>query len=244
MPQLQRLPGTTQGRGGEWYEVLLQETEHDATTCYHGNAKLSNDPTWGVSVIVTSYTPVAQEKLPHALGNWIRAQELWLEQHVLHPAFREEVIKRFKLDIVADDSVEGASDDRIRARFRAWMAGLGLTARGDQPPPLVSVSMSPNTKENIRLVLGEASVAMLAGLTFTVGPKSDSTLFDSMYVRAVDCTWRWPAESKANETWRGIGDVSIVGLAVLFKMILSPVRGHLVTVMMHHLHPLAGMPDY
>jgi hypothetical protein len=56
--------------------------------------------------------------------------------------------------------------------------------------------------------------------------------------------WRRPAESKANDTWRGIGDVSIVGVAVLFEMILSPARGHLETGMMHHLHPLVGMPDY
>ena len=48
----------------------------------------------------------------------------------------------------------------------------------------------------------------------------------------------------SNDTWRGIGDVSIVAVAVLFKMVFSPVRGHLETGMMHDLHPLAGMPNY
>lgn len=244
MAELQRSPGSTQHRGGDWYEVLLQEIEHNAETCYHDDTQPSDDPTWGFPVFVMSYTSAAQEKLPQALENWIRAQELWLEQHVSHPVFRDEVIKRFKLDVVYDDSLEGASDDRIRAEFRAWMAGLGLTARGDQSPPLVGVSMSPTPKENICLVLDEANITMLAGLTFTGDTKSDSTRFEGMNVRAIDCTWRRPAELEANDTWRGIGDVSIAGLAVLFEMILAPVRGHLETGMMHHLHPLAGMPDH
>lgn len=242
--ELQRSSGSTPGSGCEWYEVLLQEVETDGQTCYHDDTEPSDDPTWGFSVFVTSYSPGAQEKLPQALENWIRAQDLWLEHHVLEPVFRDEVIKRFKLDVVYDDSLEGASDDRIRAEFRAWMAGLGLTARGDQSLPLVGVSMSPNPKENICLVLDEASITMLAGLTFTSDLKSDFARFEGMNVRAIDCTWRRPAELKSNDTWRGIGDVSIVGLAVLFEMIAAPVRGHSEMGMMHDLHPLAGMPDY
>ncbi|KAI7258930.1 hypothetical protein KC343_g4433 [Hortaea werneckii] len=244
LAELQRYPGATQYRGGEWYEILLQEIEQDATTCFHDDEHPSDDHTWGFPVFITSYNEAAHEKLPQALENWIRAQELWLELHVLHPPFRDEAIERFKLDIVSDDSLEGASDDRIRAEFRAWMAGLGFTSKGDQSPPLLGVSMSPNPKENICLVLNEASIAMLAGLTFTGDAQSDATRFEGIKVRVVDCTWQRPAELKANETWRGIGDVSIVGLAVMFEMIISPVRGHLMTGMMHHLHPLAGMPDY
>ncbi|KAI7311529.1 hypothetical protein KC326_g6251 [Hortaea werneckii] len=100
--ELQRSPGATQYRGGEWYEILLQEIEDDARTCYHDDEHPSDDPTWGFPVFITSYTLAAQEKLPQALRNWIRAQELWLEHHVLHSAFCQEAMERFKLDIVAD----------------------------------------------------------------------------------------------------------------------------------------------
>ena len=86
------------------------------------------------------------------------------------------------------------------------MAGLGLTATGDQTPRQVGVSMSPTPKENICLVLDEASVTILAGLTFTGDPKIDAARFEGMNVRASDCTWQRPAES--DDTWRGIGDVS------------------------------------
>ncbi|KAI6884870.1 hypothetical protein KC360_g3980 [Hortaea werneckii] len=229
--------------GGDWSEILLQEIEHSATT-YYDEVRCSDDQTWGFPVLVTSYTSAAQEKLPQALENWIWAQELWLKQHVFHPVLREEVIERFKLDIVTDGSLEGASDDRIRAEFRAWMAGLGLTHRGDESPPFLYMSSNPTPKENICLVLDEASITMLAGLTFTGEAQSDTTQIEGIRVRVIDCTWRRPAEMKADDTWRGTGNVSIVGLAVLFEMTLSPDRAHLMTGMMHHLHPLAGMPDY
>jgi hypothetical protein len=242
--ELQRSPGSTQGSGGAWYEILFQKVETNAETCHHDNTNPSDDPTWGFSVFVTSYSLGAQEELTQALENWIRAQELWLEHHVLNTVFRDEMITRFKLDVVYDDSLEGASDDRIRAEFRAWMAGLGLTARGDESPSLVRVSMSPNSRENICLALDETGITMLAGLMFTEDLEGDFARFESMNVRATDCTWRRPAEVKSNDTWRGIGDLSIVGLAVLFEMIASPVRGYSETGMMHDLHPLAGMPDY
>jgi hypothetical protein len=240
--ELQRSPGATRGEGGEWYEILLQEVESLGRTCYHYDTEPSNDLTWGFSVFVTAYSPKAQEELPQALENWVQAQELWLRLRVRNPAFPEEVINRFKLDIVYDDSLEGASDDRIRAEFRAWMAGLGLTATGDQTPRMVGVSMSPTPKENVCLVLDEASITVLAGLTFNNDPKSDAARFEGINVRAIDCTWQRPAES--DDTWRGIGDVSIVGLAVLFEKIASPIRGYSEWGMMRDLHPLVGMPRY
>ena len=124
------------------------------------------------------------------------------------------------------------------------MVGLGLTARGDQSPRLVGVSMSLTPKENICLVLDEANITIIAGLTFTGDPKSDTARFEGMNIRAIDCTWRWPAELELDDTWRGIEDVSIVGLAVLFEMMASPVRGYPETGMMHDLYPLVGMPGY
>lgn len=144
----------------------------------------------------------------------------------LHPVFRAEVIECFRLDVVSDDSLEGASDDRIRAEFRARIAGLGLTTRGDQSLRLVGVYMSPTPKEDICLVLDEASINMLAGLTFTSDMKNDFARFEGMNVRVIDCTWRRPSESTSNDAWRGVVDVSIVGLAVLFEMIAAPIRGY------------------
>ncbi|GAB7335467.1 hypothetical protein MBLNU13_g07827t1 [Cladosporium sp. NU13] len=153
---------------------------------------------------VTAYFQEAQEKLPQALENWIRAQELWLEQHVLNLVFGAEVIERFKLDIVYDDSLEGASDDRMRALCRAWIAGLGLTARGDQSPRLCGVSMSPIPKENNCLVLDEASIPMLYGLTLTGDMERDSDRFEGLNVRVIDCTWRQPVYLALDDIWRGV----------------------------------------
>lgn len=121
-----------------------EENEFHAQLCHHDdNTAPTDDPTWGFSVFVTSYSSEAQEKLPRALENWNRAQTLWIEHDIHEPAYHDKVtlIKRFKLDLVRGESLEGASDDRIRQDFRAWMAGLGYTARGDESPPHVTCKL-------------------------------------------------------------------------------------------------------
>jgi hypothetical protein len=65
---------------------------------------------------------------------------------------------------------------------------------------MVTISMSLEPRENICLVLDEASITTLAELTFTSDLKSDSTLFERINVRPINCTWRRPIESKANDT--------------------------------------------
>ena len=85
---------------------------------------------------------------------------------------------------------------------------------------------------------------MLADLTFG-DPEDDLERFEEMTVRAVGGTWRRPAEVKVNENYRGVGDVSIIGLAELFKVMASPEGGgHSYFGIMHDLHPLNGMPEW
>jgi hypothetical protein len=235
-------------RGGrQWYHVLLEHIEDFASRCHHDEeTEPPNDPTWGFRVFITSYSPAARERLPRALANWAQAQELWLQDSIDQPEYRQEVLKRFKLDIVEDESLEGASDDRVREEFRAWMTGLGFTAREEEEDEMSVAFLSTvhNPSENICLVLDEARIIMLADLTFD-DPKDDLDRFEGMTVRAIDGTWRRPAEVKVNETYRGVGDVSIIGLAELFKVMASPEGGgHSYFGIMHDLHPLNGMPEW
>jgi len=231
----------------EWYQVLLEEVETFAERCHHDEEiEPPNDPTWGFRVFVTSYSPTAREKLPRAFTNWIRAQELSLQHMIGQPELRQEVLKRFKLDIVEDESLENASDDRVREEFRAWMKGLGFTPREEEQDEVSVALLSTvhNPSENICLALDEASITMLADITFGE-PKDDLQRFEGLTVRAIDGTWRRPAEAKVNETYRGVGDVSIIGLAELFKVMASPEGGgHSFLGIMHDLHPLKGMPEW
>lgn len=234
-------------RSRSWYQVLLEHIEDFAWRCHHDEEiEPPNDPTWGFRVFVTSHSPAAREKLPQALANWTQAQELWLQHLIGQPEYRQEVLKRFKLDIVEDESLEGASDDRVREEFRAWMTGLGFTAREEEEDEVSVAFLSTvhNPSENMSLVLDEARIIMLADLTFG-DPKDDLDRFECMTVRAIDGTWRRPAEVKVNETYRGVGDVSIVGLAELFNVMASPEGGgHSYFGIMHDLHPLNGMPEW
>jgi len=231
---------------GSWYHVLLEDTEEFAHRCRHDeDLEPTNDPTWGFRVFVTSYSPAARERLSRALDNWTQAQEVACQQAISRPDYRQEVLKRFKLDVIEDESLENASDDRVREEFRAWMKGLDFTPRDEEEnDPRALLSTMHNPSENICLALDEAAIFKLADLTFGE-PKDDLERFGSLTVRAIDGTWRRPAEVKANETYRGVGDVSIVGLAELYGVMASPEGGgHCYGGIMHDLHPLNGMPEW
>lgn len=165
-------------------------------------------------------------------------------QNIGQPDYRDVVLKRFKLDIVEDESLESASDDRVREEFRAGMKGLDFAAREGEDAPEALLSTVPNPSENICLAFDEARITMLADIAFGE-QKVDLERFEGMTVRAVDGTWRRPAEVKVNETYRGVGDVFIIGLAELFEVMASPVGGgHSFLGIMHDLHPLNGMPEW
>jgi hypothetical protein len=233
--------------GNDWYQDLLDEIETFAERVHHDeDLEPTNDPTWGFRVFVTSsYSPEARERLPRALANWMRAQEWALQQTIGQRDYQQEIIRRFKLDVVEDESLENASDDRVREEFRAWMKGLDFTPRGEEEEHATGLlSTVYNPSENICLVLDEARIAMLADLTFDE-LKDDLKRFESMTVRAIDGTWRRPAEVRTNETYRGVGDISIIGLAELFTVMASPEGGgHSFLGIMHDLHPLNGMPEW
>jgi hypothetical protein len=241
--------GDLRRRGREWYHVLLEKADLYAQMPHHNEERettCTNDPTWGFRVFVTSFSPAVREKLPRALANWVRAQEMEVEIQDIAQPYKDEVIKRFKLDIVEDESLENASDDRIREEFRAWMRGLDFTARNEHEASMrrAFVSTTSNPSENICLALDEASITKLADLTFPA-PGEDMESVEDVTVRAIDCTWRRPAEVRINESYRGAGDVSVNGLAYLYEFMASPVGGGWsLSGIMHDLHPLIGMPEW
>jgi hypothetical protein len=240
---IERAVGGQKRRGRQWYHRLLEKADLYAQLTHRDEEReATNDPTWGFRVFVTSYSPAARGKLPRALANWIRAEELEVKLQKIEQPYQDEVFKRFKLEIVEDEYLENASDDRIREEFRAWMNGLGFTPKNARRSAFLSTVSNPS--ENICLALNEASIVMLADLAFDE-PNDNSNRFRGMTVRAIDCTWRRPAEVRVDETYRGVGDVSIIGLAELYEVMSSPVGGgHSMLGIMHDLHPLNGMPEW
>ena len=191
----------------------------------------SGDPTWGFRVFVVSFSAIAREQLDQALANLVQATLLELAD-IRHQEYREELSKRFKLDIVEDESLKNASDDRIREEFRTWMRNLGLNTTYDDEEVL---SFSRIASQLICLVLDEPTITTLA--TLTVGEsKEDRKRLQTVTVRVIDCDWRRLGEVEVGDTYRGVGKVSVVGLASLFEIVSSKdgfTRG---------LHPLNGMP--
>ncbi|KAH6884286.1 hypothetical protein B0T10DRAFT_518379 [Thelonectria olida] len=207
---------------------LLKEVTHWETVSQREDGYSVRDVTWGFYVSVTSYSDTALEKLPQALHNWVKVTERGCIRGTARP-YREEAIKRFKLDVIKDEeALQGASDDRVREEFRAQIRGLQLT--DDDYPRL-----PPPARNTHCFVLDEASIAMLADLEFPEDPEDDYGAFGGKNIKFIDGNWERPKESHSFSTYRGVGYVAITGLAWVYTLLSSG-------DFMEDWHPLNGTP--
>lgn len=211
----------------EMPDRILDAIENEYRMEHWSGDELRKDPTWGFCVFVTSFTQASVEGLPRALENWVKVQQRQLRS--FEPSvYDEELCRRFKLDVISVQDHEGASDDRIREEFRAFMRGLRLNYEDDEDMLGHLASM------RACLVLDAKSIVELAELT------GDERLKDleRVTVRAIDCGWKRKTIADSDHTYRGVGDVSIIGLADLFDIITKE------SGFMEGCHPMKGMPEF
>ncbi|OQN99437.1 hypothetical protein B0A48_14414 [Cryoendolithus antarcticus] len=206
---------------------LLKHIHDGETVRWREDEQITPNPTWGYYVFLTSYTPATREKLTRALENLCEVQTHTINVECTLPVFADEAIKRFQLDLVDDqNTLEDASDDRVRAVFRAIIRGLDLT--DDEtviPPP---------ARNLVCLVLDEPAVDMLSDLRLHKDSKRDFAGFEGKTVKAIEIRWERPQRSRSS--YRGVGRVSVNGLLRLYNLMTSS-NGY-----MEDLHPSNGVP--
>ncbi|KAG9644930.1 hypothetical protein KCV04_g4038, partial [Aureobasidium melanogenum] len=170
------------------------------------------DPTWGFTVFVTAYDGSSRGQLHQAVQNWLRVQERELENGYTLVAYAAEAWKRFKLDIIEDqEALDGASDDRVRAEFRALVRSKELSDDEDQ--------FLPPARNQACLVLDAAAITMLAQLKFPEGLEDDREAFKDKKVTAIDIQWNKPKTSTGS--YRGTGQLSINALARFYHLVTA-----------------------
>ncbi|CAN9223409.1 unnamed protein product [Alternaria alternata] len=194
------------------------------------------DGTWGYYVFLTSYDDATLEKLEQAMGNWVRVVEHHLEAYGGPENRREELRKRFKLELVKDEELAGASDHRVRENFRALMGGLDLLLPGR--------SSRPQCRYSVCLVIDAAAVDMLAGLQFQTDPREEDRTLEKLTVKAIDANWT--SQDGRSSYWEGgdmylgVGQLSINCLQEMYLIITRDAC----SAAMYDLHPLNGYPGW
>nr|OQO31210.1 hypothetical protein B0A51_02050 [Rachicladosporium sp. CCFEE 5018] len=206
---------------------LLKHIQDGETVRWREDEQITPNPTWGYYVFLTSYTPATRAKLTRALEKLCDVQAYTISIEYTLPVFADEAIRRFQLDLIDDqNTLEDASDDRIRAVFRAIIRGLDLT--DDEtviPPP---------ARNLICLVLDGPAVDMLSDLGLHKDSKRDFAGFEGKTVKAIEIRWERPQRSRSS--YRGVGRVSVNGLLRLYNLMTSS-NGY-----MEELHPSNGVP--
>ncbi|CAN9094607.1 unnamed protein product [Alternaria alternata] len=193
------------------------------------------DGTWGYYVFLTSYDDATLEKLEQAMGNWVRVVERHLEASEGSEDRKEELRKRFKLELVKDgEELADASDHRVRENFRALMGGLDLLLPGH--------SSRPQCRYSVCLVIDAVAVNMLAELQFQTDARKQDRTLEDLTVKAIDANWA--SEHGRSSYWEsgdmylGVGQLSINCLQEMYLVITRDAC----SAAMYDLHPLNGYP--
>ncbi|PIG85996.1 hypothetical protein AARAC_011339 [Aspergillus arachidicola] len=115
------------------------------------------------------------------MENWIRSVEGTLK-YACRAAYADEAIKRFKLDVILDESIlADVSEDRVREEFRSLIRGLDLYDPPEEPLGLAghgeSDFMVPPARNVACFMLDEGDVSMLSELEFSEDPTQDFAVF-------------------------------------------------------------------
>lgn len=185
---------------------LLEEIESLEAVSYRPDeAPIQCNPSWGFCLFLTSYDAATGEWLEAAMQNLVEVTRrcLYISTRVV---FAEEAFKRLQFQVVHDEEkLSDASEDRVRAEFRALVRGLGIAEDDVVPPPARNLAC---------LILDEESIAMLAGLEFPESFENDSKKFEKKTLKVIDVQWNRPERSATS--YRGKGNIQITNLARLY----------------------------
>ncbi|KAG9649736.1 hypothetical protein KCU95_g1119, partial [Aureobasidium melanogenum] len=215
---------------GDDVRHLLEECADWESVSFRSDERMPpSDPTWGFTVFVTAYDDSSRGQLHQAVQNWLRVQDRELKNGYTLVAYTAEAWKRFKLDIIEDqEALDGASDDRVRAEFRALVRSKELSDDEEQ--------FVPPARNQACLVLDAAAITMLAQLKFPEELEDDRETFKDKKVTAIDIQWNRPQTSTSS--YRGTGQLSINDLACFYNLVTSGPD----LQCMQDMHPLDVVP--
>ena len=125
-------------------------------------------------------------------------------------AYTDEAYRRFKLSVVEDEeTLSGASDDRIREEFRAQLRTLQQLNENDW--------IRAPARNYACLVLDGPTVSMLADLSFPEDMRQDWELFHPKTIKVVDAWWKVTNGS----SYRGVGYCPITSLTRFYMLVTS-----------------------
>lgn len=160
------------------------------------------DSTWGPTIMVTAYSEKARQNLDRALLNLVEACRRFLFKDPRFEPWARETFNRLKFEVIEDkDSLENASDDRVREEFNAHVRSLRLF--GDLKDEIrraevfgynLNRPMGPR-RYDICIALDEKAIAQLAILTFTENVDENARVLRNVSVKLIDRGWYYPEEA-------------------------------------------------
>ncbi|KAI7240598.1 hypothetical protein KC330_g1183 [Hortaea werneckii] len=205
-------------RGFEKDDSDLLDTIEEWENCdlWNDGRAFEPDPTWGFCITVTDYSQEARDKLDSAMQRLLRVLHQVLGAGAYPPdVYADELYRHLKSDVIEDqETLEDASNDRVRECFRAHIRSLELWgeeeegAENDWPPPPQNYAC---------LVLNGSKMDMLLNIPDHVDPVEDGHMLDDCRLKAIDIFWQRPEETVSS--YRGARDIALLMLPRTYDLL-------------------------
>lgn len=186
----------------------------------------SQDPTWGFYVFVTAYSEEHRNAVPVVLDKIIESTRHNLNARNTGQAYAEEAFRRFKLEVIEDESaLSEASYDRVRAEFSAMLRGK----------PIFDPMMLGGPASNMAfLMLDAESIEKIRDYQIPQTILDHTPLRDTVHLKVVDIHYERPGPNIAPSTYTGWGLCRIRLLARLYEILTTDANSGA----MFDLHPM------
>lgn len=185
---------------------FLEDIESEARIDYENGEP--SDSTWGLCVLVTSYTDEALQRLDAALSTLTEAVRRFFLRNIdgHFDAYVHEILKRFRLVVVTYEHVlANLSDDRLREEFNTHTRHLHFWPLGEEedfncfnkrrPRPgklVVTRPPAPLARFACCIVLDEAKIIELSKVEFGDALGEGEQRLQDVTVKMIDRSWSYP----------------------------------------------------
>ncbi|KAJ4005804.1 hypothetical protein NW752_011133 [Fusarium irregulare] len=183
--------------------LKLLTSEHIIDWREDGSRDEILDPTWGPTIMVTAYSENARKNLEQAVSNLVETCRRFLFKDPRYEAYAQETFKRLRFDVIEDkETLENASDDRIREEFNAHVRSLRLF-REDLEDEIRRAEMLEHNlnrpigprRYDFCIAMDERTIEELALLVFSDNEEENASVLRDVSVKVIERCWYYPEEA-------------------------------------------------
>ncbi|KIL85917.1 hypothetical protein FAVG1_10886 [Fusarium avenaceum] len=185
----------TEDDAQELFRLLTKESVFD----WREDGSNTGEQTWGPTIIVTAHSAKAKKNIDKAIENLVEAIHRYFLRYPKSDTLATEAFESLKFDVIEDEDLENASDDRVREHFNAHVCSLRLFSADHRLENQTRHWYKDNLNRpqgpkryTICIIMDEETIDSLAAINFPETLNKDKEVLKDISIKVVDRNWIYP----------------------------------------------------